>query len=134
MHNGVGIKPSIFPEPILTYISGTPVIALPFVIIIPRPANTCIVPNVASIAGTFKTEIKYPFRTPHKVPIIMQTGTHNTIIPAIAGSDIPVSAQVIRILAHTIAERLATPTKDKSIPPAIIANITPNAINPYSGN
>jgi len=119
--------PNNLPFAMLLKVSGKPVMAGPLVMINASPEYNCNPQRVTNIAGISKNPIMNPLKRPHRLP----TRTAATM-------PIPMERFVPPILsirtAATIPDKFAIPTKERSIPPAIMAIIIPNAKIPYSGN
>ena len=101
---------------------------------IAKPVKTRPDPSVARIAGRPKNETRIPFIKPE----IQPTSTAAKIARASQVSDwdpdIEGSAKCVRIKAAVTAEKFATPTTDRSIPPVIIVIVIANASIANSGN
>ena len=92
-----------------------------------RPVYSCRLQRVTSMAGMEREAMMKPFRAPQIAPTTRaaaQPSTMEALVPPM----------LVMMRAAATPDRFMMPTRDRSMPPAIMQIIMPKESTPYSGN
>ncbi len=120
--------------PITDTISGKPITALPPVSATASPVKTSPEPSVARIGGRPRRETRIPFASPASAPTPSAAAIASKSQIAAPGPTRSAPAKRVSRVAAMTADRFATPTTDRSMPPVIMAIVIASARIANSGN
>jgi len=126
--------PKSVPFPIVRKLFGKSDITYPFVIAIPSPSYSVIVPRVARMADTPTCAIRTPFISPRMREVASAAAIATMITSVTNGPESAGEQYCVMMSAVTMLERFAVVMTDKLIPPVKSVIIIARENRPTSGS